>query len=143
MGVFETLDRANVSYCVLHGYEAFPQRVKSDVDCVIDPRVTPGQIFALLHRNRASLGAEEVGMLGYYSNRRIVDFVGLLQPEVAPHRARGDNLWVVRTYHPTYILAFPAWLAAVGSDPWVKEHYSTLRTFDWPGSDQATLLKSR
>jgi hypothetical protein len=105
--------------------------------------IAAGEWLAANTPPEASLGAEEVGMLGYYSNRRIVDFVGLLQPEVAPHRARGDNLWAVRAYHPDYILALPAWLAAVGSDPWVKEHYSTLRTFDWPGTDRATLLKSR
>ncbi len=66
LSVFELLDRCGIRYCVLHGYEAFPQRVKSDVDCVIDPRVTPGQIFALLHRNKASLGAEVVRHRGYY-----------------------------------------------------------------------------
>ncbi len=55
LSVFELLDRCGIRYCVLHGYEAFPQRVKSDVDCVIDPRVTPGQIFALLQTAAAGI----------------------------------------------------------------------------------------
>ena len=65
-GVFETLDRAGISYCVLHGYENYPQRIKSDVDCVIDPEMTPAQIYALLHRNSARMGAEIVRCRGYY-----------------------------------------------------------------------------
>ena len=90
-----------------------------------------------------SVGAEEVGLLGYHSQRRIIDFVGLIQPEIAPRRAAGDNLWAVQTYSPDYIVAFPPWLAAVGGDPWVRERYSTLRTFEVPGADVATLLKKR
>jgi hypothetical protein len=90
-----------------------------------------------------SVGAEEVGLLGYHSQRRIIDFVGLIQPEVAPRRAAGDNLWAVQTYSPDYIVAFPPWLAAVGGDPWVRERYITLRTFEVPGADVATLLKKR
>ncbi len=89
----------------------------------------------------ASVGAEEVGFLGYFSQRRIVDFVGLIQPDVAPHRATGDNLWAVQTYKPDYILAMPAWMASAGANPWVRQHYTTLRTFELPGSDTATLLK--
>jgi 4-amino-4-deoxy-L-arabinose transferase-like glycosyltransferase len=102
--------------------------------------VSVGEWLAAHTSENASVGAEEVGFLGYYSKRRIVDFVGLLQPEVAPRRAAGDNLWAVQTYRPDYIVAMPAWLAAVGADPWVQERYATLRTFDWPGSEPATLL---
>lgn len=91
----------------------------------------------------ASVGAEEVGFLGYYSGRRIIDFVGLIQPDVAPRRARGDNLWAVQTYQPDYIVALPAWQAAVGADPWVSERYEALRTFEWPGSDSVTVLRKR
>jgi hypothetical protein len=91
----------------------------------------------------ASVGAEEVGFLGYHSRRRIVDFVGLLQPDVAPRRAAGDNLWAVRNYEPDYIVAMPAWRASAGSDQWVQEHYMTLRTFEWPGSETATLLQKK
>jgi len=65
-GVFETLNRAGISYCVLHGYENYPQRIKSDVDCVIDPEMTPGRIYALLHRNSARIGAEVVRCRGYH-----------------------------------------------------------------------------
>jgi hypothetical protein len=91
----------------------------------------------------ATVGAEEVGLLGYYSGRGIIDFVGLLQPDVAPRRAVGDNLWAVQTYRPDYIVAMPPWLSSAGASTWVQGHYSVVRTFMWPGTDTATLLQLR
>jgi len=66
LGVFETLDRARIPYCVLHGYESYPQRIKSDVDCMISAEVHPGQLIALLHENSTRIGAEVVRSRGYH-----------------------------------------------------------------------------
>jgi thymidylate kinase len=66
LGVFETLDCAGIPYCVLHGYESYPQRIKSDVDCMISAEVNPGQLLALLHKNRTRIGAEVVRSRGYH-----------------------------------------------------------------------------
>src|SRR5438477_11980045 len=64
--VFECLDRAGIRYCVLHGYEGFPQRTGSDIDCIIDTKTPPAEIYALLHHDRARIGAEIVRCRGYY-----------------------------------------------------------------------------
>src|SRR5436189_1879561 len=71
LGVFETLERAGLRYCVLHGYENYPQRIKSDVDCVVSDELSPPQLVALLRENRDRLGAEVIGAgavrrQGYY-----------------------------------------------------------------------------
>ncbi len=58
--VFETLERAGITFCVLHGYESYPQRVESDVDCLISRKLRPRQLIALLHENRARIGADVV-----------------------------------------------------------------------------------
>src|SRR5207249_11543932 len=79
--------------------------------------VTVGDWLRANTPETASVGAEEVGLIGYSSQRRMVDFVGLLQPDVSPHRARGDNLWAIQQYRPDYIVALPAWLSSVGADP--------------------------
>ena len=63
--VFETLDRAGIRYCVLHGYEDYPQAIASDVDCVIDRATSADALCALLHRNRTAIGAEVVRRRGY------------------------------------------------------------------------------
>src|SRR5438105_3545088 len=65
VGVFETLERAGIPYCVLHGYESYPQRIKSDVDCMISARVLPGQLLALFHHDRVRIGAEVVHYRNY------------------------------------------------------------------------------
>src|SRR2546421_471846 len=64
--VFQCLDRAGIRYSVLHGYEGFPQRTGSDVDCIIDSKTPSGQIYALLHHDCARINAEIVRCRGYY-----------------------------------------------------------------------------
>jgi thymidylate kinase len=64
--VLETLERAGIHYCVLHGYENYPQRIESDVDCIISGELRPRQLVALLHENRSRIGAEVVRCRGYY-----------------------------------------------------------------------------
>ncbi|GAB4523976.1 MAG: hypothetical protein Fur0018_07160 [Anaerolineales bacterium] len=64
----------------------------------------------------ASVGMLEVGIIGYYARRTVIDFAGLLQPDVAA-RMRAETtyddtaLWALRRYHPDYVLlhdgAFP------------------------------------
>ena len=55
-----------------------------------------------------SIGALEIGIIGYYAHRPMVDFAGLLQPLVAD-RLRGETtyenaaLWAVERYHPSYL----------------------------------------
>src|SRR5690348_13218557 len=54
----ETFEQAGVPYCLLHGYEDSPQRVGSDVDCIV--AAEPRRLVALLHEERARIGAEVV-----------------------------------------------------------------------------------
>jgi hypothetical protein len=62
------------------------------------------------------VGALEVGIIGYYARRPMVDFAGLIQPEIAARLGEGSNyedaaLWAVENYQPEYLVlpaaAFP------------------------------------
>jgi thymidylate kinase len=66
LGVFQTLDQAGIPYCVLHGYENYPQRVMSDVDCMISANVRAAQLAALFQENKTRIGADLVFCRGYY-----------------------------------------------------------------------------
>src|SRR5437879_792548 len=66
LGVFEMFEQAAIPYCVLHGYESYPQRIKSDVDCIISNELRAGQLLGLFQQNKSRLGAEVVR----YRNRR-------------------------------------------------------------------------
>jgi hypothetical protein len=76
----------------------------------------------------ASVGMYEVGTVGYYAQRRIIDFYGLIQPEVAQHLA--DPTWAPQHYQPDYIVIHPDWYyAALG--PWFAQQYRPVKTFTY------------
>jgi hypothetical protein len=59
----------------------------------------------------ATVGALEVGIIGYYARRSMVDFAGLIQPQVAAQLTGGIDYnyaarWAVETFHPQYIVLF-------------------------------------
>jgi hypothetical protein len=59
----------------------------------------------------ATVGALEVGILGYYSRRPMVDFAGLIQPQVAAQLTGGTDYkyaahWAIETFHPQYLALF-------------------------------------
>jgi hypothetical protein len=58
---------------------------------------------------QASVGTLEVGLIGYYSQRRMIDFAGLIQPQVSnqltTHTTYEDAaLWAVEHYRPDYLV---------------------------------------
>jgi thymidylate kinase len=57
------LNESGLQYCILHGYSGFPDRVTSDVDCLVPGGTLPGALAGLLARNRERLGATVVQWL--------------------------------------------------------------------------------
>ena len=60
----------------------------------------------------ASVGTLEVGVIGFYAERPMIDFAGLLQPEVArqigPTTTYGDlTAWAFTRYQPDYLVMRP------------------------------------
>jgi hypothetical protein len=58
---------------------------------------------------QARIGALEVGIIGYYARRPMVDFAGLIQPEVAAQLTANTTyddaaLWAVDRYRPAYLV---------------------------------------
>lgn len=77
-----------------------------------DPRYTiysaVGDWLAQNTPKDASVGVLEVGMIGYFSQRSMVDFAGLIQPEVADQMQTATTyddtaLWAVQNYQPDYL----------------------------------------
>lgn len=57
----------------------------------------------------SKVGTLEVGIIGYYSERPMIDFAGLIQPEVAPQLANQDSYegaarWAIDRYRPEYVV---------------------------------------
>lgn len=65
--VLELLAANDIPYCILHGYESYPARVASDVDCVMESALLPQRLGALLRANRRHLGADLVQWIQHES----------------------------------------------------------------------------
>jgi len=84
----------------------------------------------------ASVGTLEVGIIGYYARRRMVDFAGLIQPDVALQMRyettyEDTALWAVRRYHPDFLVLNPAWFPRLMAQ-WVDPFCESLQRFTRP-----------
>lgn len=82
---------------------------------LIDPRYAiykaAGEWLAENTAEDASVGALEIGIIGYFSQRSMVDFAGLIQPQVADQLQYATTyedaaIWAVEEYTPDYVLLF-------------------------------------
>lgn len=85
----------------------------------------------------ASVGFFEIGFVGYYSERRMVDPVGLVNADVPAHVAQGDFTWAFKHYEPDYILLTPVrWASRIGKireEEWFKARYEFATAIAVPG----------
>jgi hypothetical protein len=52
----------------------------------------------------AVIGVAEVGQLGYYAERTMIDYLGLIQPEVSQAVRRRDIYWWLPNFMPDYLV---------------------------------------
>ena len=90
-----------------------------------------------LHENtqeKDQIGMLEVGIIGYYSERSVIDFAGLIQPEVA-RQMRADTTyedtarWAIETFHPSYLVLSPEVFPELIND-YAKEQCSEVQYFN-------------
>lgn len=84
----------------------------------------------------ASVGTLEVGIIGYYARRRMVDFAGLIQPDVALQMRyettyEDTALWAVRQYRPDFLVLNPTWFPRL-MEQWVDPLCEPIRQFIRP-----------
>jgi hypothetical protein len=77
---------------------------------------------------RHSIGYHEIGYLGYYTDLRIVDLMGLVTPDVTPMVAEGDFAWGFWHHRPDYFvhLEGSGFQTAIVSDPRFAAGYRTV-----------------
>ncbi|MGQ9493541.1 MAG: hypothetical protein ACUVR2_07240 [Anaerolineae bacterium] len=80
----------------------------------------------------AVIGVTEVGVIGYYAERTMVDFLGLLRPDVA-RALQSDNIqWALLYYQPDYIVLThinPIYSYDPRADEWFKAAYMPVQVF--------------
>jgi hypothetical protein len=83
----------------------------------------------------ALVGVTEVGIVGHYAERPMVDFLGLLEPDVSAALARGDLYWALLRYQPDYLVltaVSPLYSFDLRADPWFQAAYVPVQTFADP-----------
>ena len=72
-----------------------------------------------------SVAYHEIGYLGYYTDNRIVDLVGLVTPDITPHVAIGDFAWGFWNSQPDYLvhLETSKFFAGIVGDPRFARSY--------------------
>ena len=82
----------------------------------------------------ASVGVLEVGIIGYYAQRHIVDFAGLIQPDVARQLTTNSDYqdsatWAIQAYQPDYVVLHRTAFDSVAGSDWFVDAYQPLRSF--------------
>ncbi len=83
----------------------------------------------------AVVGVTEVGIMGYHSERPMIDFFGLLEPDVAEAMGRGDLYWALLRYQPDYLALTaisPLYAYDLRADPWFQAAYAPVQAIDDP-----------
>lgn len=87
--------------------------------------------------SEATVGALEVGIIGYYSHRSMVDFAGLIQPQVVSQFNKDANyedaaIWAINQYKPDYLVLHQGIFARLEKG-YAKKQCTLAHRF--PGSD--------
>lgn len=96
---------------------------------------TVGEWLAANTPPDASVGTLEVGIIGYYSQRQMVDFAGLIQPEVALQFGPASDyddaaMWAIERFKPEYLVVTSG--AALVQAPAIATQCRPVKTFSDP-----------
>jgi hypothetical protein len=77
----------------------------------------------------------EIGYIGYFTDNRILDLAGLVNPEIVPHLAEGDFSWAFWHSRPEYYIYLPDFdwiLGDIVADPRFNEEYEAVARLPGP-----------
>ena len=74
----------------------------------------------------ATLAVHDIGAIGYFTERRLLDLAGLVSPEVVPFIRDEDNLFeYIRAQGASYLVTFPSWYPEMTARPEAHLAYQT------------------
>ncbi|MBI4301926.1 MAG: hypothetical protein HY664_04925 [Chloroflexi bacterium] len=82
---------------------------------------------------KATVGVAEVGIMGYYSERNMVDFLGLTSRKTARALEHDDIFWPIAHFQPDYLVftgEYPLWNYPIYSDKWFNYTYKLATHID-------------
>ena len=105
-----------------------------------------GQWLAAHTPAQATVGALEVGIIGYYGQRTMVDFAGLIQPDTARQLGgttsyQDSAVWATQVYEPDYVVLPQDGFQDMISSTWFETAYLPLRDFSNQQDQWLTLYR--
>jgi hypothetical protein len=90
----------------------------------------------------ATIGFGEVGVLGYFSDRTIIDMAGLVTPGVSRHIYLDDPYWTVRYYRPDYLMRFSPQTIYdfIMPEDWWNKAYRPIKTISFSDTTLTLVL---
>lgn len=89
--------------------------------------------------------AYEIGMVGYYSDLRTIDMLGLTEPGARPHLLRADYAWAIRERRPAFVFTHEPdrWPVsdAIFAEPEFTSRYREVVRFRDPGHADYVLFR--
>jgi hypothetical protein len=94
---------------------------------------------------QSSVGYYEIGYIGFYGGRRMIDTLGLIDPAVSPAVRRRDFTWALRERRPDFILEKRgAGLNGFLGEQWFKDEYRSRAIMSVRGpSTDAVIIHER
>ncbi len=94
----------------LLGPLAFDYLAVKGIDNINDMQVTVGRWLDANTPSGAAVATNDVGAIAFHANRRIIDTVGLTEPDLARHYLAGGTLeQYLQRVRPQYAALFPDW----------------------------------
>jgi hypothetical protein len=89
-------------------------RLRRYIDARLPVYRAAGEWLARETPPASTVGTLEVGIIGYYSQRPMIDFAGLLQPTVAEQLPSTGSYqeaarWALAAFRPAYVVLDPTW----------------------------------
>lgn len=98
---------------------------------VVEMYTKTGKWLAANTHPGASVGYGEIGYIGYYARRTIIDPLGLVNPGLMTHVAEREFTWAYQHYRPDYIIDNPVFASTFGKskdEAWfIKEYREVFR----------------
>jgi hypothetical protein len=77
----------------------------------------------------AVIAINDIGGIGYFAHREIIDLIGMATPEIIPYRQRGESGiidYFKTVKRPDYLVIYPEWFPLIDS---MKEDFKRIKEF--------------
>ena len=112
--------RSNIAYADYYAY---------NVKNINDLHVATGRWLNENTPKEAVIAINDIGGIGYFARREIIDLIGMATPDIIPYRLRGESgiIDYFRTVkRPGYLVIYPEWFPLIDS---MEEDFKRIKEF--------------